>query len=322
MPFEQRTGPFKRIYKLCLIASSFGCTLWPFVVSSASLLLLPIKFALIPIAGVVVLALVPIPDQPPQFIRKLLKDAVLAAQEWLQISVVYDSSHFTDEGPYVIGVEPHSVLPVSIPAVMNTLSDKLPEACQNCHSLATSVVFSLPFARQIWWWLDIRPATRKHFDRLLEDGKTVCLNPGGVQECLYMRAGHEVAFLNKRLGFIRIALRHGAPLVPAFAFGQTDMYKYIRPGPPLLPSTAVAAVSRRIGFVPLLFWGWCGTTIPYESTMTVVLGDPIPTVDDQTDDPSDELCNAYSKKFIDSLRVAFEKHKADAGYPDLDLHVM
>lgn len=247
------------------------------------------------------------------------------------------------------GLEPHSILPVAIPAVMNTLSDQLPQACQTCHSLATSIVFALPFVRQIWWWLDIRPATRKNFNGLLKDGKTVCLTPGGIQECLYMRPGHEVAYLTQRLGFIRIALRHGyvaavlipllayyfghfivltgacvcsAPLVPAFAFGQCDMYKYVKPGPPIVPKSVIAALSRKVGFVPFLFWGWCGTTIPYDSAMTVVLGDPISTIEDQTEEPTDELCKRYNQKFIANLHEMFEEHKAEAGYPDLELHVM
>lgn len=104
MPFQQRTGPFGRVYKLGLIASSFGCTLWALVVTSASLLLLPIKIAAVPVAAVVLLAVVPIPEEPPWFIRKVLKDAVLAAQEYLQVRVVYNASQFEDAGPYVIGV--------------------------------------------------------------------------------------------------------------------------------------------------------------------------------------------------------------------------
>lgn len=104
MPFQQRTGPFKRIYKLLLIASSFGCTLWPFVISSASLLLLPIKIAVVPVAAVIVLAVVPIPEEPPPVIRKLLKDAIMAAREWLQIKVKYHPDQFQEAGPYVIGV--------------------------------------------------------------------------------------------------------------------------------------------------------------------------------------------------------------------------
>lgn len=104
MPFQRGTGPFKRVYKLLLIASSFGCTLWPLVVSSATLLLLPLKIAVVPVAAVVVLAVVPIPEEPPLGIRKLLKDAVAAAQEYLQITVKYNDDQFQHGGPYVIGV--------------------------------------------------------------------------------------------------------------------------------------------------------------------------------------------------------------------------
>ena len=48
--------------------------------------------------------------------------------------------------------------------------------------------------------------------------------PGGVQEVLHMRHDAEVLYLRKRLGFVRLALQHGAPLVPAFAFGQCHQY--------------------------------------------------------------------------------------------------
>lgn len=107
------------------------------------------------------------------------------------------------------GLEPHSVLPVAVPAIMNTHAGVLPPSCRNCHSLATSAAFWVPFGRHVWWWLSIRPATRKTFQNLLSRGKTVCVTPGGVQECLYMEPGHEVAFLKKRLGFIRIAIKQG-----------------------------------------------------------------------------------------------------------------
>lgn len=51
-------------------------------------------------------------------------------------------------------------------------------------------------------------------DELLASGKTVVLNPGGVQECLYMQHdGSETVFLRKRQGFVRMAMKHGAPLV-------------------------------------------------------------------------------------------------------------
>ena len=36
--------------------------------------------------------------------------------------------------------------------------------------------------------------------------------------------GQEVMYLRKRTGFVRIALNHGAHLLPVFAFGQSDLY--------------------------------------------------------------------------------------------------
>ena len=42
---------------------------------------------------------------------------------------------------------------------------------------------------------------------------------------LYVATGQEVMYLRKRLGFVRLALKHGVPLVPAFAFGQSDAYR-------------------------------------------------------------------------------------------------
>ena len=37
-------------------------------------------------------------------------------------------------------------------------------------------------------------------------------------------AGEEVMYVRKRLGFVKLALQHGAHLLPAFAFGQSDTY--------------------------------------------------------------------------------------------------
>jgi len=62
-----------------------------------------------------------------------------------------------------------------------------------------------------------------------------------------MQPGCETVFLQKRKGFIRLAMQTGSAVVPCFAFGQTDTYKWYRPGPPLVSDSAVQALSRRIG---------------------------------------------------------------------------
>lgn len=40
-----------------------------------------------------------------------------------------------------------------------------------------------------------------------------------AQEVLLMQRGQETLYLTPRLGFVKLAMTHGVPLVPAFAFG-------------------------------------------------------------------------------------------------------
>lgn len=37
--------------------------------------------------------------------------------------------------------------------------------------------------------------------------------------------GKEVLYLKKRMGFVKLALRNGTPLVPAYVFGANDIYR-------------------------------------------------------------------------------------------------
>ena len=82
----------------------------------------------------------------------------------------------------------------------------------------------MPATRHFWWWLGVRPIDKANIHRLLKSNNSVVLVPGGNTECRVMKHGQETLYLRKRLGFVRLAMNHGAPLVPAFAFGQTDTY--------------------------------------------------------------------------------------------------
>ena len=109
-----------------------------------------------------------------------------------------------------------------------------------------------------------------------------------------MAQDRETIFLRKRFGFVKMALQTGAHLMPAFAFGQSRMcvargtlilprvltraarsFAYARPGPPLLPAATPRVLSRLLGFAPMLFWGRCGTPVPFAVPVHVVLGRPI-----------------------------------------------
>lgn len=54
---------------------------------------------------------------------------------------------------------------------------------------------------------------------------------GGAQEALNSSPGVYKLVLRKRKGFIKIALKTGASLVPVFSFGEVDIYEQ-KPNPP------------------------------------------------------------------------------------------
>lgn len=99
------------------------------------------------------------------------------------------AASISPDGAYMIALEPHSVLPLAMPAVFSTDSTLCPPALRGrVHGLASSVCFATPLIRQLWWVLGIRPVTRRCIARLLtgrDDGAGVLLGgkkKGGKKE--------------------------------------------------------------------------------------------------------------------------------------------
>lgn len=112
----------------------------------------------------------------------------------------------------------------------------------------------------------------------------------------------------------------GADVIPAWAFGQSAAFRWLRPGPPLVPAPLVARVSRAIGMVPMLLWGRWGTLVPLRAPLTVVLGAPLGLP--RCEDPSDEEVQAWLDKYAAALRALHSRHKAAAGLPKEVLRVL
>ena len=56
--------------------------------------------------------------------------------------------------------------------------------------------------------------------------------PGGAREALDARPGPNDLTLGSRYGFVRVALQHGAHLIPVFTVGENDLYQQALPNPP------------------------------------------------------------------------------------------
>ncbi|CAI5527743.1 unnamed protein product [Closterium sp. Naga37s-1] len=221
-----------------------------------------------------------------------------------------DQSAITFGKPYVVGLEPHSVLPIGLAALMEH------PMFVHGYTGATSALFRVPLLRQFWQWVRTAPATRPVLTRLLKRGCTVVIIPGGVQECVFMAPGREVAFVRKRFGFIRLALEQGVPVVPCFVFGQTTAYHWWKPR-----GAWYGAVARRLGFAPIVFWGMWGSPIPLRNPMTIVFGKPI-AGGEPDPNPSKERVASVHAQYVAALEHLFLTYRAQAGFPHTELHIM
>ncbi|KAI7845398.1 hypothetical protein COHA_001103 [Chlorella ohadii] len=291
----------------------------------AALLLLPRPWNWAVVGLNLATVLLPLQLPPPRWAARFLRFSIAESRRYYPITLVYeDKDAFSQEGPHMIAYEPHSVLPFG-GCVFTEHAEGMPRCLTNTYVASTSTVFICPWMRHLAYWLGCRPASREVLRRSLAAGKSIFVCPGGVQECFYMEPDEdkEVVFLKKRTGFVRLAIQAGAPIVPVFAFGQTPHFRFWRPfidWPAFLFSrTAMSSVVRRIGYVPMLVWGWLGTALPHAVPMHVVIGRPIAVP--QEADPSPETVQRYLKQYIAAIEGLFERYKAAAGHPAATLTV-
>lgn len=217
---------------------------------------------------------------------------------------------------YVFGVHPHGAIPLG-GALLRPQLSRLPWVSQATLFGAATAVFALPLVRDFYLAFGSVRADRRTLQGLLSRGRSVVLLPGGIREQLLVCPPQvERIVLAERTGFVRLALEHGAALVPIFVFGERRAYRTNHFLTQFVSPLLKAACN--IG-VPCVRGRW-GTLMPFPGPVTIVVGKPL----DATPPPrdavvSDDVVAAVLARYIAALRELYLEHRVACGYGDVEL---
>lgn len=193
------------------------------------------------------------------------------------------------------------------------------------HLLTLASNFRMPLYRDVLLALGVCSVAKKSCINILRQGPghAITIVVGGAAESLAAHPGTNDLTLRKRLGFIKIAVREGADLVPVFSFGENDIYEQLANS----KGTTIWKIQKRFqklfGFTLPLFHGRglfnCESSVscrrirpdtarcsqdnlglmPYRHPIVSVVGRPIHV--QKEDNPSTELLLDLQEQYIAEL---------------------
>jgi hypothetical protein len=122
-----------------------------------------------------------------------------------------------------------------------------------------------------------------------------------------------------RKGFLRLAVKHGVPVIPVYVFGATKMFKRLQ-----LPVLERLSLFFRVSLV--VFFGAWGLPIPFRQRLLYVMGQPImpPSLvggGEHLDNTGavavagmEQQVDDMHAQFCDELLRLFDRHKEAYGW--------
>ncbi|CEG42171.1 monoacylglycerol oacyltransferase [Plasmopara halstedii] len=183
--------------------------------------------------------------------------------------------------------------------------------------LAASVCFRVPFYREYLLWSGCVDARRSVAEQMLQDGKSLVIMVGGIAEQMLSQRGDHTIYVKKRKGHIRLALKYGVPIVPGYAFGETDLFTHsslLLSFRQFIARKFSVALLLGHGYSKWMFW------LPHKGvTINHIFGKPISV--EKIDDPSASDIEKLHDQYTCELIRIFDENKVKHGYGDCTLQV-
>lgn len=191
---------------------------------------------------------------------------------------------------YIFGYHPHGIISHGAFAAFATealgFSEKFPGITNSLLTLDNN--FRIPVYRDYILSMGLRSVSKESITNILSRGgrdghgagRAVTIVIGGARESLEAQPGTLHLVLGERKGFVKVAMRTGADIVPVLAFGENDLYDQVSPKSHPSLHKLQMFVLRTLKFtLPFLhgrgIFNYDVGLMPYRRPLNIVVGKPI-----------------------------------------------
>ena len=244
--------------------------------------------------------------------------AVRAVYRYFSFRIAFSpESKYTADRPYIHVVAPHALFPIG-----GLLWQLSPYVTSRYHGRAgvASAVTRIPLWRQFFYGCGCVPADRTVLTALLADGHHTGVAIDGIAGIFADACrphSSPAVIMRSRKGVVRLAKRHGVPLVPCWFFVAR------RPLRNLLGASG-EWLSRALKVSFVLPYGRFGPglpAVPRRAAITAVIGRPV-EVGAASAEPTDAEIDELHAKLMAEMSAAFDSQKAAFGWAERELEIL
>ncbi|KAJ3147606.1 2-acylglycerol O-acyltransferase 1 [Geranomyces variabilis] len=214
---------------------------------------------------------------------------------------------------YVFGYHPHGIYAYGLfPNFITQYSGfakKFPGI--NLRFSTLDVNWSIPIWREIqmgFGTVSVSAKSLKHVLTKKGPGWSALIVIGGADEALLAYPNTNDIILNRRKGFVKVAIQTGASLVPVFTFGENDLFWQVNDESAPAIRKAQQRLAKVLTYSLPIYWGRLGMFfLPRKTRLVSVVGRPIDVL--QNDNPTRQEIAELHARYVQELIALFNAHK-------------
>jgi 1-acyl-sn-glycerol-3-phosphate acyltransferase len=243
---------------------------------------------------------------------------LVAPWRWLTSPVFVGLDHVPEDRP-VMFVANHTLMGMlDVPLLMSGLWEQK-KIC--LHSLGDRLHFQLPGWRDIVQSFGVIEGTRENCRQAMEEGKSILVFPGGAREVTKRRGEKYQLIWGDRMGFARMAIECGYPIIPVASVGADDCWDILFDGDDLMNSPLKPLIERfnpRSDLLPPVLRGVGPTAIPRPERFYFHFGELIETDSERSREKAEDamatrtLCDVTRWAIEDGIVQLLKKRELDS----------